>query len=56
MKKTIHRRVEFTTDDIKQALLEFLRVRDQPAPNGEHTTEAFEVSTEGATLVWSEVQ
>jgi hypothetical protein len=54
MKKTIHRRLEFTPDDIKNALLEHLRATDQPTPDGKHQTFDFALTNEGATIAWSE--
>lgn len=55
MKKIIHRRVEFTPDDVKDALMEALRNADQAYPDGKHTTFKYELGVDGATLSWEEV-
>jgi hypothetical protein len=50
--KTIHRRLQFTPDDVKEALLYWLRERDQPMPDDAYSTE-FKLSADGADVAWS---
>lgn len=56
MKKTIWRDLVFTSADVKLALIMFLKERDHPYPDGQHTTEEFSMDKDGASLRWSEIQ
>jgi hypothetical protein len=55
MRKTIHRRVEWSPEDLKKALVEWLQDRDQPYPNGSETSFEFKLTEDGATVAWTEV-
>lgn len=55
MIRTVHRKMEFTTDDIKDALLEWMRSRDMPSPDNKTTTaQQFKITADGAEISWTD--
>ena len=53
MKRKIERHYEFTAEDIREALLEMLRVKDIPRPDDTHNM-TWELHSEGAVLIWTD--
>ena len=54
MNTTVHRHYEFSPEDIKQALTDWLRTRDMQYPDGSETTLTYKLIEDGASLSWSQ--
>lgn len=56
MKKIVHRRLEWSIDELQGALLEWLMNKDQPRPNGNEKDFEFKITNEGKIIIaWTEV-
>ena len=53
MNTTVHRHYEFSPNDIREALIEWLRVKDMQYPDGNETTFTYKLTEDGASLSWS---
>jgi hypothetical protein len=56
VKTHISRRIEFTSDDIKEMIIERLEAQDRPYPRDSAVTISFKLTEDGAELAWQEVQ
>ncbi len=54
MEKVIHRKLSFSADEIKQALIMWLKDRDHPYPNGTESPSEFKLLQHGAEMSWQE--
>jgi hypothetical protein len=53
MVKTIHRRCQFTPNDVKEALILWLQQRDQQGPGDDAFSTEFKLSEDGAEIAWA---
>jgi hypothetical protein len=56
MKKTINRIFEFDAEDVRIAVLEFMRARDYPVPENNGIASDFSLTDAGVVLEWTEIE
>ena len=54
MNRTVHRHYEFSTDDIKEALIDWLRAKDIQYPTGDEISLSYKLTENGAELSWAQ--
>lgn len=52
MNRTVSRKVVFTADEIKEALIQFLEKNSCQAPLASDDAAKFELNEDGATMEW----